>query len=65
MDGECEHDWRIGPIAHADLHRSAICVKCLGRPRRGWLHRDEAVRWPEWTEQDYLDNFERLEGRKA
>lgn len=59
MEGDCEHDWRIGPVTGPfGRYRQAVCVKGwhLGR-----LPYEESEKWPEWTDADYEANKEIVE----
>lgn len=58
----CEHDWRTGPVVGLHGETSAICVKCW-RPRT--LSWDDASVWPAWTENDYWNNLDAIEGDRA
>lgn len=60
----CEHDWKVGPLT-ADFFNEryqVICTKCW---TPGVLSSEEAARWPKWTEEDYWNNLDVIEGDKA
>lgn len=61
MDADCEHDWRRGPSRQLTLFQM-ICVKC-------WQQRlmpdTEASTWPAWSDEDYWNNLDHIEGDLA
>ncbi|GAA4890890.1 hypothetical protein GCM10023237_05800 [Streptomyces coeruleoprunus] len=61
MAGECEHDWRTGPVT--DLlrrHRQAVCVRCWTLDRLPW---EKSQAWPRWTDEDCEAHQDEVERR--
>jgi hypothetical protein len=59
---ECEHDWRIGPRIFMTDSLPAVCCKCWAPTM---LSTDQAATWPMWTEEDYWNNLDAIEGDRA
>ena len=57
----CEHDWRRGPLTHPAFWQ-VVCLKCW---KYELMHIVYAEKWPKWTEQDYWDNLDAIEGDRA
>lgn len=63
-DEECEHDWRVGPSASDPFlwRFQVVCLKCWTFDTMTEL---SARCWPKWTEDDYWNNLDVIEGDKA
>jgi hypothetical protein len=58
---DCEHDWRRGPLINP-MFWQVVCLKCW---KHTMMHVVHADKWPKWTEQDYWDNLDVIEGDRA
>jgi hypothetical protein len=62
--GACEHTWKVGPLTSDTFPRrhQVVCVKCW---KTDVFSAEEAAKWPLWTDEDYWDNLDAIEGDKA
>lgn len=63
MGEQCEHEWRVNR-AVTDLRdrRDGVCLNCRAT---ALFSAFEARQWPYWTEEDYWDNLDAIEGDRA
>lgn len=65
MINECgcgSPEYRVSAVTYDPMRRTAVCVKCWEFVGMDW---EEAQGHRIWTERDYWDNLDAIEGDRA